>query len=356
MSPDVAPSTLEPMTEPTAGPSAVGRPDDVGSSRSGVSASQRLPDAPDARPLGSASAAASERLRQEALAMRLSFTWFGTRKTLTAEQKARAAEPFGAEHHFLSAVKKLVDTRFPKFQAVTAVRNQAVRYWKQNSLPFPEPGLRLIRRRDLQTIDRRMQAFREQLEQAVTELDEHFAELQQVARQRLGSLFDPADYPVSLRDQFRMTWDYPSVEPPPYLQWLDPELYRRESQRAAARFREAVCLAERMFLEELGRLVDHLTERLTGSDDGRPKVFRDSAVENLREFFDRFQRLNVRSSRELDELVERARSILGGVQPDQLRQNAALRQNVVQRLHQVQTVLDELLVDRPRRNIVRRPR
>ena len=56
-------------------------------------------------------------------------------------------------------------------------------------------------------------------------------------------------------------------------------------------------------MEELSRLVGHLSERLAGAEDGRPKVFRDSAVGNLREFFERFKALNVGSSAELDRLV-----------------------------------------------------
>jgi hypothetical protein len=43
-------------------------------------------------------------------AVRVSINWFGTRKTLTAEQKSQAAESFGAEGTFLSAGKKLLDT------------------------------------------------------------------------------------------------------------------------------------------------------------------------------------------------------------------------------------------------------
>jgi hypothetical protein len=41
-------------------------------------------------------------------ACRVQFTWFGTKKSLTAEQKAQAAEPFDAEGQFLSAGKKPV--------------------------------------------------------------------------------------------------------------------------------------------------------------------------------------------------------------------------------------------------------
>jgi adenine/guanine phosphoribosyltransferase-like PRPP-binding protein len=42
-------------------------------------------------------------------AVRLSFTWFGTRKTLSQEQKAEAADAFGADGPFLSAGKKLLE-------------------------------------------------------------------------------------------------------------------------------------------------------------------------------------------------------------------------------------------------------
>jgi hypothetical protein len=74
-------------------------------------------------------AAPAERLRTTMAAMRLSFTWFGTRKTLTSEQRAQAAGSFGAEADFLSAGKKLIDTRHEKYKAVTAVRGRAGQYW-----------------------------------------------------------------------------------------------------------------------------------------------------------------------------------------------------------------------------------
>jgi hypothetical protein len=123
-----------------------------------------------------------------------------------------------------------------------------------------------------------------------------------------------------------------------------------------ARFDEAVQLAEQAFTEELSKLVSHLTERLTGSDDGKPKIFRDTAVENLTEFFNRFKQLNVRSNEQLDQLVERAQAVVRGVEPQKLRDNQLLRKQIASELSAVQSVLDGLLVDRPRRNILRRPK
>jgi hypothetical protein len=121
----------------------------------------------------------------------------------------------------------------------------------------------------------------------------------------------------------------------------------------ARRFEEAVRLAEEAFLGEFARLVAHLTERLSAGPDGQRKVFRDSAVTNLTEFFQRFGQLNVRSNAQLDELVAQAQQVVQGLGPQQLREDQPLRQQVASQLAGVQSILDGLLVDRPRRSLVR---
>ncbi|HSG70626.1 MAG TPA: hypothetical protein VLA12_09450, partial [Planctomycetaceae bacterium] len=224
------------------------------------------------------------------------------------------------------------------------------------SLPYPEPGIRLIRQPDIEQINQRMQEFQQDLDTAVDRLDSRFDQLKSAARNRLGDLYNEADYPVSLSGLFEMAWDFPSVEPPEYLQRLKPELYEQECQRVQAKFDEAIQMAEAAFTDELAKLVDHLAERLSGQEDRKPKCFRDSIITNLTEFFARFQKLNVRSNEQLDELVERASEIVRGVEPQQLRDNQALRKQVSSQLSVVQSQLDEMLVDRPRRNILRKPR
>jgi hypothetical protein len=250
----------------------------------------------------------------------------------------------------------LLDNRHPAFKAVTAVRNRAISYAKSVSLPYPEPGVRLLRQDRIDQFDAQMREFREELDEAVRKLDNHYAELRQVARERLGTLYDPSNYPDSLIDMFSMEWDFPAVEPPDYLRQLNPQLYEQECQRVQARFDDAVRLAEEAFTGELAKIVSHLTERLSGQVDGQPKVFRDSAVGNLTEFFERFRDLNVRSNDELDRLVADAQRIVRGVEPQNLRDNQDLRQHVATELSRVQSVLDGLLVDRPRRNILRKPK
>jgi len=75
---------------------------------------------------------------------------------------------------------------------------------------------------------------------------------------------------------------------------------------------------------------------------------------NLRDFFERFRRLNIRSSPELDTLVEQAQQTINGVEPQTLRDSNRLRQMVARDFEQIQASGGELLVDRPLRNILRR--
>ena len=292
-------------------------------------------------------------LRDTTAAVRVSFTWLGVRKTLTPEQKNQAAESFGAEGDYLSARKKLLDTKHPAYKEVTGVRGKVGAYWKSLTLPFPEPGIRLIRQHEVEGFNQTMAGFRIELNAAVRKLDQHYAELKSAACRRLGELFNANDYPPSLGGLFGVDWDFPNVEPPDYLCQLNPAIYEQERARVTSRFEEAVRLAEQAFVSEFAKLIEHLTERLSDNGGGERKIFRDSAISNLTEFFNRFRQLNVSSNHELDALVENANRIITGVEPKELRDNTNLRQHIAAQLSSVQSVLDGMLVDRPRRRIIR---
>ncbi|MFM7130763.1 MAG: hypothetical protein ACKO0V_15545, partial [bacterium] len=75
---------------------------------------------------------------------------------------------------------------------------------------------------------------------------------------------------------------------------------------------------------------------------------------NLNDFFERFRNLNIHSNEQLDELVQHARRVIQGVDPQQLRDQQWLRQHTSSQMSAIQARLDQLMVDRPRRNILRR--
>jgi hypothetical protein len=293
-----------------------------------------------------------QRLRDHMAACRVSLHWFGVRRALTNAQKARAAETFGAESTFLSAGKRLFDTRDTTYRKLSSVRTQAINFWHSVTVPFPEPGIRLIRREEMEAFGRQMKLYAEDLEKAAKELDDHYVELKKRAKEKLGDLYNSRDYPESLSGMFQIEWDFPNIEPPNYLQRLSPQLYREEQAKVARRFEEAVRLTEQAFINEFHGLISHLSERLAVGNHGEKKIFRDSAVDNLNGFFGKFRNLNITNNQELDRLVGQAQALVHDLAPDDLRNNLDLRKRMAGQLIEVQTQLDALMIDRPRRNLV----
>jgi hypothetical protein len=95
------------------------------------------------------------------------------------------------------------------------------------SLPYPEPGIRLIRQDDIGAFTLQMTTLKQELSEAVQQLDRRYGELKVAARRRLGTLFNAADYPASLTGWFDCNWDFPSVEPPEDLRQLSPHSMNR---------------------------------------------------------------------------------------------------------------------------------
>ena len=103
-------------------------------------------------------------------AVKLSFTWLGVRKTLAPEQRTTAARAFHADRELLSASKLIFDTRNATYRNVARVRSEASGYWRLESLPFPEPGVRLLQQNKLTQFDAHMFQYRQELQSAASEL------------------------------------------------------------------------------------------------------------------------------------------------------------------------------------------
>jgi hypothetical protein len=291
-----------------------------------------------------------KKLRKQTIAVRLRKNKFGLTKKLNAEQISRAAGEFEADSRFLKATKKLLNNRDKAYLAVTGQLNLATATWKAMTVPFPEPGVRLIKKDRVEQFTQAIAAIQAQLAQEAAALQEQYAALRVQAQERLGELFNPHDYPEDISGQFQIDYEFPSVEPPDYLKQLHPDLWEAQAKRVEARFQEAVALAEQAFLAEFQKLVSHLVERLTPSNEGeKKKFFINSTVENLTEFFGRFADLNVGNNAELETLIEQAKQVVSGVTPGQLRKDVLLQQQIATNLGEVASKLDLLMVNKPER-------
>lgn len=292
-------------------------------------------------------------MRQNMGAVKLSFSWLGTQRKLSDAQTKQAADMFSASTDLVTASKRLIDTTHPAYKAATAIKSQAAAFWRGITLPYPQEGVRLIRQSDIATFEERMNEFKAQLSAAVTNMQLEYEAIKEKAREKLGSLYNPADYPETLEGVFAISWEYPPIDPPQYLLNFNPQLYAQEQSRVQQRFEDAVTMAENAFAEELSSLISHLIERLTDEPDGKKKKFQASTIENFKEFYQNFRRMNVRSNANLETLITQANNLVAGITPNELRQSTELQQSLRTQMSALQTSLDAVIHDAPRRRILR---
>lgn len=287
-------------------------------------------------------------LRSQTAAVRIRHRKLGVRKALTAAQRKQAAQVFSADADSFSGSKRLLNTHHDAYKKVVSVRRAATDYWKVQTVSYPEPGIRLIRKEKIEAFNAKMIGFEQELRQHVTALELVYFDLREAARTNLGDLYNPQDYPSTLAGEFDLAWEYPAIEPPAYLKELNPALYEQEQQRIAARFEEAVRLTEQALATELSELVGHLCDRLTGQDDGKPKSVRQSAITNIKDFFARFSEMGIRSNEQLETLAKQANELVNGVEPAELKKNASMRDNLAAKMAEVRAAVDSMVVVRKR--------
>ena len=103
--------------------------------------------------------------------------------------------------------------------------------------------------------------------------------------------------------------------------------------------------------QEFAEIVSAMCERLTPSADGKQKVFRNSLVGNFQEFFEGFLNRNVFEDAELTELVNRAKSVLNGTDPETLRSSPLHAESIRTSMSEVKESILKAIQDRPGRKI-----
>ena len=296
----------------------------------------------------------ADALRAATIGIRFSKTAFGLSKALSPEQKRDIGRLFSGDATMMAASKKLLDSKSPQLKRVTGVLNDAKEYWISQTVPYPVKGIRLMNQDRLDAFAESMEARQSRLAAHLVDLDNAYVTMRSEAQRRLGHpLFNASDYPVSIADSYSFTWEPDNSDPPPYLSRLAPSIFRREQQRVAQRFDDAVNLAEAAFQSELVQAVDHMIKTLTKPDEktGRERHFKDSLVGNLQTFFSRFREMSIGSNDALEAVVQQTEQLLSGVTPDALRSDAAFRADVGARMQSVRQEIEDAVVVRPKRRL-----
>lgn len=250
-----------------------------------------------------------------------------------------------ADPSLIRATKYLVDRSCLK--PVEEVRHQARTFLYNKTLPFPVPGVLFIPKSLLGEVDETFQGYQKVFENKVTEFAENYDLFMNTAKLRLNGLFNPNDYPADIRAKFSFAWRFLVIDAPGKSGVLTPEIYNREKESFQRTIKEFQELAMTTLRVRFAEMVDHMVDRLSGEK----KVFRDSMINNIRDFLNDFEKLNISNDAALGEQVERCRSILSGVDPSTLRSDQGFRKEIAKNIASVQGALDGMMIERPKRKI-----
>ena len=287
-----------------------------------------------------------ENMFEKGCLVQLSISKWGGVKKINDNQLAEMIET----HEWLTATKKLVDPE--SLKPICKVGNSARTYLTSISLPFPIQGMVFIPKEMITRVDQKLEGFKTEFNQTVTTFLDDYDKLRETAMVYLGDLFNEVDYPVHVEKKFSFAWRFIILDVPNGKSGiLSPEIYEREKEKFIQTMEEARTMAIESLREEFGSMVERITERFTQSGDGKPKVFKNATVESFYEFFETFKERNIFRDQQLDELVERAQAVLGGVSAESIRTNADLKENIRAGMAEVEGVMAVALA-RPRRKIV----
>ena len=171
------------------------------------------------------------------------------------------------------------------------------------------------------------------------------------ARSNLGALYDAADYPPAsrVRAAFVVRCRWVAFGVPGRMQSVSGDIYRREQSRIRAELESAAQDIRDAMRQTFADLISHMVDRLTPGADGKPRIFRDSMIDNLAAFLDTFAARNIAQDQDLAELVTQARGVLNRTTPDALRREPITRNTVAAGVQQIAARLDGMIQTQGRR-------
>lgn len=172
-------------------------------------------------------------------------------------------------------------------------------------------------------------------------------------RAALGDMYNEKDYPGAeeVRARFWVGTMMMELNAPTSLKGISGELYNEEVERIRNVWDEARGAVTQALYEEMAELVGTLSDRLAPRDGKKDQVLRDSVVDKFQEWLDLFQARNLTKDAGLEELVDRAKGIVGGLEAKAIRESPALRKDLAGQFKSLNDQLVSVIGARPSRKI-----
>ena len=189
------------------------------------------------------------------------------------------------------------------------------------SLPWDDQGSRLLTVANYERYTELLNVLRERVVRERACFIEDYDDYIDQSRMDLGRLFRIEDYPSKEALQGKFAIHYRIVPVPDADHFMaklasgDTDRVKRDIEhQIEERLHDAVA----DLYQRLGEAVERVSERLQEDENGKPLVFRDSMIENIRGLVDVVPRLNIFGDDHLARLCEQVKDRIAGADPETL--------------------------------------
>ncbi len=236
----------------------------------------------------------------------------------------QASDHVAAHHDASSSAGRYTKRLLPRaaLAALNATMNETrIQHYAQ-SLPWDDKGSRLLTVANYQRYTEVMDSLRERLVRQRARFIEDYDDYMEQARLDLGKLFRIGEYPSKedLREKFSIRYRItPVPDADHFIARLASDDTERVKRDIESHIEEQLHDAVGDLYRRLAEAVERVSERLEEDDSGKPLVFRDTMIANIRELVDVVPRLNIFGDQRLARLCEQVKDRIAGVEPDSLR-------------------------------------
>lgn len=293
--------------------------------------------------------ATAQEMQMRTVVMALTLEAIGNRRKVNTSK----IEAQGTDKNWLNVTKKLLEC--DELEEITSLYSEVRRYVEDHALPsIIKRGVYLLPIEFIESMEEKLTAFQARLASPVSRMCARLGTLKEEARRRLGPNYNGEDYwsAEELRGAFRLTWRFLYVDSAKNLDRVSQEIADKERERAETAWQETRETIQLLLRVNLKEMVDHLVDKLTPDQDGRTKIFRDSSIEKMSAFLSTFDARNITNDAQMKVLVDKAKSLIAGTDPEGLRTQEEMRNYVRHGFETIKTLLDPMIAKRPVRSII----
>lgn len=281
----------------------------------------------------------------KAIILRLSMSRPGNKRQVSTSQIE-----VDADKDSLHVSKDLL--KGPEFEAISSHLNKLKSDIRKIALPSPMgAGHYLLPIETIEKIDARIVAdtatlMTELLPAMMAVYDDRVRE----SMARLNGLANPADYPPADRFEaaFGIFHSYMTYGTPQALEAISKAIFDRESEKAKQSIAQATDAIVQVLVEDMGKLMSDLVERIESKDGGNKVKFK-GLLDNAAEFLETIKVRNITENADLERLAAQARQILQGVDSQSLTDSQGIRTYVKKNVAAIQGELAKISTVAPLR-------